>query len=466
MAELLRRENDLAVLRIRLERQTDRRTQAATSRGESTVAFEFQAGEQDAQPLGRMPVSQIGLGKPLQGSEREPAFTVPGDLVPELQRMIEGDRTLWLEFPRSCGHLPLVPWEALLSPALERPVLRLPYFALLPRAAGRSLEVAVVVSAPRAKARFDSKAMLDALVEGLRGATDVPARVHAFADADEHGRLVDAYGADVTVHDPQRAEQFDLPRAKREISTVAEVRNPWLLWVLQELGHRAIDAVHFVCHGYYAQEHGAIALASSPLVNTDRNYSRLVGAAELNAFLTAAGAWSVGFTGPPSNFAPIGLRKLADSLAQTRPLHVLSHEGSDPAAVGEVGAAYALMLARRSRRAPALRQSALWVHPQVVSEERYEVGGSPEDAWLDDAGQTLLLGTETEKALDAEATPSWVAASTRAIEQVHGELLGRLGETRSPPLEAVSSDEVERALNVAAELLERHVRAAESDGIS
>jgi hypothetical protein len=466
MAELLRRENDLAVLRIRLERQTRRRTQATTPRVDSTVAFEFQAGEQDAQPLGRTPVTQVGLGKPLRGSERAPAFSAPDDVVQGLRRMIDGDRTLWLEFPRSCGHLPLVPWEALLSPALERPVLRLPYFALLPRAAGRSLEIAVVLSAPRAKAPFDSRAMLDALVEGLRGATDVPAHVHVFADLDEYGSLVDAYGADVMVHDPQRAEQFDLPRPRREISTVAEVRNPWLLWVLQQLDHRAVDAVHFVCHGYYAQEHGAIALASSPLVNTDRNYSRFVGAAELSAFLTAAGAWSVGLTGPPSNYAPIGLRKLADSLAQTRPLHVLSHEGSDPDAVGEVGAAYALMLARQSRPAPALHHSAMWVHPQVVSEERYDVGRSAEDAWLDDAGQTRLLGTETEKALDADATPSWVAASTRAIEQIHGELLGRLGETRSPPLEAVSSDDVERALNAAAEVLERHVRATEGGGLS
>jgi hypothetical protein len=190
-------------------------------------------------------------------------------------------------------------------------------------------------------------------------------------------------------------------------------------------------------------------------------YGRFVGSAELCAFLTSAGAWTVGFTGPPHNFAPLGLQELADSLAQTRPMHVLHHEAASPTDLAEVRAAHELMHAAEPRPAPALRASALWVHPHLVSEPCEPTAGA--DAWLDDAGRTVLLGASTEAAMSAEITPAWVAAGTRVIEQIHGGLLGAFGADRSPPLDAVSTADVESALRSAADLLDRHVRAAGGD---
>jgi len=451
VAELLRRQNDLAVLRIRLHRA------GGWARGSerSTVAFEFQTGSGAAEQLGEVPVSALGLGKTLTGAERQQAFALPATIAGQVAAAAVGQPTLWLEFPSPTGYLRLVPWEGLLAPHLNAAVLRLPYFALLPRAAGRTFQLAVVASAARAKEPFDAVDLIGALLDAVFG-PDV--RVHVFCDAESYGEvshMLDQHER-VQIYDPAHAAEFDLPRRTRQIEARDEVQNPWLRWVARELRARALDGIHFIAHGYYAQDRGAIALASSPLVNTDRQYARFVGAAELGAFLTATGAWTVGFTGPVFNFAPLGLRELADSLAQTRPLHVLHHE-SQPE-TDELREAYGLMRSTEPRPAPRLRNSALWVHPHLVSEPYETAAGH--DAWLDDAGRTVLLGSSTEEALAGEETPTWVAAGTRAIEQIHGGLLGSLAADRSPPLDAVSGADVEFALREAADLLDRHVRAA------
>jgi hypothetical protein len=234
--------------------------------------------------------------------------------------------------------------------------------------------------------------------------------------------------------------------------------------MLYELDGRAIDAAHFICHGYYAGEHGAIALASSPLAGAGATYSRFIGAGELSGFLTAVGAWAVGLTGPEHNYAPVGLRDVADNLAQTRPLHVVVHEiGEDPQ-LDEVAAAYGLMFALEPRPAPLLGASALWVHPKLVAEPRppapSELAG---DQWLDRDAGTALFGSATKEALYGEVTPTWVASSARVIEQAQGDLLGPLGATRSRVLEAASPEDVAEALRAAAGLLERHVIASASD---
>lgn len=450
MAELLRRANDLSVLRIRLHRSGGRARESALP----IVAFEYQRGLDDPQDVGRASVSDIGLAKSLSGAERPDNFSLPQDVGRLIAGAAAGDPTLWLEFPPPCGYLRLVPWEHLLAPMLDAAVLRLPYFALLPRAADRAFELAVVASAARAKLPFDAVNLISAFLDGVAG---IDADVHVFCDADCYwGGVSRAFAQRprVHVHDPNRAAEFDLPRRTSRIEGRDEVRNPWLQWVMLELEGRALDGVHFITHGYYAQDRGAIALASSPLINTDRQYARFVGAAELGAFLTATGAWSVGFTGPDYNFAPLGLRELADSLAQTRPLHVLHNEGEQG-----LRDAYELILAAGSRPAPRLPNGELWVHPHVVVRPEARVPGG--DAWLDDAGRTLVLGSSTEEVLASGPTPSWIAAGTRAIEQIHGGLLGPLAADQSPPLASASGADIESALREAADLLDRYVRAAQ-----
>jgi hypothetical protein len=464
MAAILRRENDLVVLRISLDRRGVDEGRGKTRRAESAMVVEVQVGADEPVRGGRVPVSAIGLHDPVQGNERPAQFRLPDEVLQgPLSDLVNDDRALWLELPAPCGHLRLVPWEALLTRALGRPVLRLPYFSLLPQATRGTLEMAVCVSSPRAKTGFDAAGMLIRYVDAVGRAVHQRRRVHVFADADQHDRLAQQWQGqrEIVVHDPRTAERFELPERTPEIGTGANIRNPWLLWMLDKLDGRAIDAVHFICHGYFAIDRGAIALASSPMVNTDATYSRFIGAAELGVFLTATGAWSIGLTGPEYNYAPLGLREVADSLAQTRPMHVLANEAGEDPQLDEIQAAYELMFATDPRPPPLLQASALWVHPKLVAEARQPM---PEqlagDQWLDEEGGTALLGSATKQALHGEVTPAWVAASARVIEQAQGDLLGPLGTTRSQMLETTSAGDVAAALQVAANLLERHVIAA------
>jgi hypothetical protein len=463
MANILRRENDLTVLRISLDRRGVEEGRGRTRHPESAIVVEVQVGTDDPVRGGRVPVSAIGLHDPVLGNERPAQFRLPDEVLQGPLSDLVGDQgAVWLEMPAPCGHLRLVPWEALLTEALSRPVLRLPYFSLLPQASREPLEVAVCASSPRAKTGFDATGMLIRYVDAVGRAVHQRRMVHIFADVDQYYPLIQEWQgqSDIVVHDPHAAEQFELPERTPEIGTGANVRNPWLLWMLDELGDRALDAVHFICHGYFAVDRGAIALASSPLVNTDATYSRFIGAAELGSFLITTGAWSIGLTGPEHNYAPLGLREVADSLAQTRPLHVVAHEAGEDPQLDEIEAAYGLMFATDPRPPPLLRASALWVHPKLVVEARQpateQLAG---DQWLDEEGGTTLLGSATKQALHGEVTPAWVAASARVIEQAQGDLLSPLGTTRSRVLETASHEDVATALRVAANLLERHVIA-------
>ncbi len=152
---------------------------------------------------------------------------------------------------------------------------------------------------------------------------------------------------------------------------------------------------------------------------------------------------------------------MADSLAQTRPMHVLAHEAGEDPQLDEIKAAYGLMFATDPRPPPLLRASALWVHPKLVAGARPR---APEqlagDQWLDEGGGTALLGSATKQALHGEVTPAWVAASARVIEQAQGDLLGPLGTTRSRVLETASHEDEAAVLRAASNLLERYVIAA------
>ena len=464
MADILRRENDLTVLKISLDRRGIDENRSTTRRAEPAIVVEVQIGTDDPVRCGRVPVSAIGLSDQVSGNERPAQFHLPDELLNgPLSDLGTDDGALWLELPEPSGYLRLLPWEALLTRALGRPLLRLPYFSLLPHATREPLELAVCASSPRAKTGFDATGMLILYINAVRRAIHQRRKVHVFADAEQHYHLTREWPdePEVIVHDPRTAEPFELPERTTMISTGATIGNPWLLWMLDELGGQAVDAVHFICHGYFAVDRGAIALASSPLVDVDASYGRFIGAAELGSFLTSTGAWSVGLTGPEYNYAPLGLREVADSLAQTRPLHIVAHEAGEDPNFDEIEAAYRLMFAPDPQPPPLLRASALWVHPNLVADSRQPVHQQvADDRWLDEEGSTALLGSATRQALHGDTTPAWVAASARVIEQAQGDLLSPPGTTRSRVLETATSGDVAAALQVAADLIERHVIAA------
>src|SRR5207253_633401 len=137
---------ELPTLRIRLDR--------TTSVG-ATAVFELIHGA-DVQELASVDTAALGLPMEVTSSRDVPerAFAFPSPAVDQIRNALgplEHVPELWLELPFPRGYLHLVPWEALLSKELGRPIRRLPNFTLRPHAPGDSLRVLVCASEPAAK---------------------------------------------------------------------------------------------------------------------------------------------------------------------------------------------------------------------------------------------------------------------------------------------------------------------------
>jgi hypothetical protein len=465
--------DELVVLRIHLDRRgatpggrTDPKDPSA-----SAAVFELVRGGNTPVRVTAVPVAALGIGQGVRGDQRAHEFRMPPEVVPALADQIGSVNALWLEIPAPHGYLRLVPWEQLLAP-LGVPVLRLPYFALRPgNVGGSTREIAVVASTPQAKEWFPLHVLIGRYVGLVQNVLDealgTAALIHVFADRSWNDLLRETFSgrADVVVHDQAGAAKFARPTRTRAVGTGNKVSNPWLRWVLEKLAGRAVDAVQFICHGYYAGGRGAIALAVSPIDDDDPDISRFIGAPELATFLTTAGAWAVGLTGPRGNFSPVGLLELADRLASTRPIHVLAHDSELDPELHDLEQAYPAMLAAEPLpHAPRIGNGALWVHPNLVGEARPSPIQAPASAAarLDDTGRTGLLGAATERALAAPSTPAWVAACARVLEQIQGDLLNPLGAPGGQAATAAPS-EVANALRFAADLLDRHVLAATAE---
>lgn len=462
MAALLRVENNLVVLRIRLDRSaTD--LYGSTRGATPSAVFELQEGGGESVPLAEVPVSELGLEGRLRGDEHPSLFHIPESAGARIRDLVPPDRVLWLELPSPAGLLRLLPWEAMLGRIFEGPVLRLPYCLLRPEGTGSSLEIAVIASSPRAKFRVDTADMLQRYLDAVRAAVPVPLRFHVFADAEKYEELLDVFDskAGIVVRNPQEAEQFEPAVRSPGLSGESNLRSPWLRWVQAALGGQALDAVQFICHGYYSGDRGALALASSPLLNTDREWSRFIAAPELNTFLTVTGAWTACFTGPFHDYAPMGRRELADSLAQIKPLAVLSHDLESDPTFHELASAYGLILGGAPRPVRRMGSVSLWLHPQFVPDDFYQ---SMEGSLLDPSGRTTLVGPATKMSLNSAATPAWIAAGARALEQIQGELLATLKGASGRDADAESSHQIEHALEAAADILERHVVASQTGG--
>lgn len=237
---------------------------------------------------------------------------------------------LWLHLVKPYGFLGALDWEAALMPELRRPLLRLPDFLEHPRENRSALDVALVCSAPVSESPlYPPQVLQDVVSAVLAGSRRERTTIHIFSDEGFHDSLRGTFANEprVEVHDPQEAKQHGVPRRTSGAHSLdaAEIRSPWLKWMRDSMKGRSLDAVHFVCHGYIADQRPALALAESPLSNRDRFDARYVGVGELAAFLTQVGAWSAVFSSPPDNYSEAGLRLLADSLAQARPGPVLHH---------------------------------------------------------------------------------------------------------------------------------------------
>ena len=341
MAMQIRSDLDLPTLRIVIDPQRTNFTEAV---------FQVVRGRDTPSEVARCSLRDLGLPNTLTGLRPvdDDRLTVPPRVVAALQEAVGGlgpsplppESALWLEFPSPRGFLYIAPWGRLLEP-LGRPLFRLPNHLVRPQAPGRTLEVAICASAPRAKSAFDPPRILEPLVTQYLTKTGRDVTVHVFTDdswfAAVRALFNDSGLPGVVVHDPAEAVGYEPPSRAARIGTSEQRSSPWLLWMRATMGTKPLDFVHFVSHGYLSGHRGAIAVASSPTVNTDQQWSRFIGSVELNTFLSQVGAWGLGLTGPYDNFSEVGLRELADAIALVRPGVTVTHSIEHDAEGGQFG---------------------------------------------------------------------------------------------------------------------------------
>lgn len=437
MAMILKREFNLVALKVTLQTKGE----AARVRIELEVTEEHVPRTVWEQTV---PADALGLS-PSRGEERPDAgvqhFRLPDGITDELKlrlRFVEYYGPLWLHLVKPYGVLAAIPWERLLAP-LHNPVLRLPdALADPPAELPRTLDVILCASRPLSEEAFNIPAYVAAMAEHIVRAVDGRrVRLNIFADLEcireleERLRVTGLLNEHVILWNPHDSENYKAARRTRQKGRPSAVTSPWLLWMLESLRGKSVDVVHFLCHGYLAENSGALAFAESPRQNDDPEWYRFVGGGELGRFLLHLGAWSIAFSSPERNYSEMGLRLLADEFAQVRPGPVLYHECREDPNFEQLAAAYGLLYSHNPgplRQMPAI---ALCCQPALDVARR--------DPQLESAVRHGYTAALQESQL--EELPAWLASANRFVEQKEFEI-ERI-KRANPQLSARSIENIE-----------------------
>jgi len=395
----------------------------------------------------QVPAEAVGIRSELSvRAYRNAHFQLPPDLTHALAAALrdraQPDEPMWLQVGSSGGHLGVVPWERLFQPVLQAPLLRVPNFLADPVFLTGPLRLALVVSSPRAKSPFPVDVYASDLVARVRQALPQGTEIDLFADVEAYQtlqRLPSLPQHRITVHPPAQAATFGEGGTVTAPTWDGALQSPWLRWMVQALRGRYVDAVHFVCPGFFRRDQGALALARSPAENIDREWSHMIGAGELMAFLNTVGAWAVAFTPPFEDVWAMGVRLLADRLAWQRPGALMVHQTFEDGNALDAG--YRFLFAGHDEPPPRTPSLMVYAHPKRMPRYRESMAGFeaghmslgwrfgaegeiPEQLeWLarkDDRESKRLKGPADE--------PAWKRTAELQLDQ----LLSRLGDEDSP----------------------------------
>ncbi len=374
----------------------------------------------------------------------EPDIRLPDDLLSELSswfsEQTEGERPLWVHLVKPYGELRLVPWERLLGNALQRPILMLPDFLFPPpREAPSTLDVALCASAPLGSEESSIYQGVRLTAQRILEGSPRRTRLHVFVDAQFAGSLRDEWQTagrldqEIFVYDNNVAAPYVAEDpSSRLLDQAGVLRSPWLLWMREALRKRAVDVVHFCCHGYLSRGRGALLFAQSPLDRSDRYLAGPVGMVELQTFLTQVGAWSSAFSSVSDNFSEPGLRALADELAQNRPGPMLMHNMRVDPGASALAAGYHFLFANTPQPAPRSAALFMYCQPYLSVEAPPAPGPWPRSRGTGPAFAELARNVpqQTQAARSLDASPldplfdgednvdPWIAATERYADQV------------------------------------------------
>jgi hypothetical protein len=434
MAELVKQENDLVAIKLRL----------AGPDG-SQVRVEVQrAGETRAETS--VPARDLGVPPDLDAGRhdyREPTWQLPPGLLGWIANEVEAARggdappLAWVHLAQPTGYLALLPWERMLLP-LGLPVLRVPHFASFPPLDTAELVVAICVSQPLARREFDGVAAAASLALAYAGALPGEPAIHLFTDERTHAALegrATALPPRTTIHDPRSAPV--VPRREggpgfEDSATMAW--SPWLHWISHALARQTVEVVHFATHTYVGRNQPALAVSESPVDNVDQRWSRFIGPQQLVTFLDHVGAWAVGLSQPEHNYSPMGARLLVDDLAHRRAGPTILHDlGTD---AGGTNLRRLLEAVGRREWPRAGSDITLYAHPRMFAAEG--LAETPSYA-------EMLLAAPRKSAATSTGQPAWVTVARRYMEQAAAR---RFPDTEQPQsvVQAAAGEGVREAM--------------------
>jgi hypothetical protein len=414
--------------------------------GSYSPGVDFEVGH-GAQVLRRFTVDPAAVGIPpgfdpagYRGDE--PEFSLAEEVTAQLAGAglrDDAGGTLWLQLASPIGYLAALPWEQMLWPVFPGwPIFRIPDFTLVPERGAGPVDMVVCISEPSTEPQRAAPMLLAELLG--TSVTDGPfdITVHVLADLPTYRLLSDRpeLASRVVLHDPRHAAGGSDGGAPDGGESPAS--DPWLSWLLREMQGRPVEAVHFFAHGFVSGGQPAIAMAESPTTHDERLWARFISPGQLAACLTQLGAWSVGFSSPPGNFSPLGLRQFADSAARLRPGPVIYHSGSPDAT--SAGWAYASVF--RGRGFYLDPGSFMYVHPRTL-------GVQAERGYA----ETLVeqtLGPSGER----ELAP-WATTTRRFLEQSTAQIFRDQDGPASAEQQAVGEG-VRSALEFVNQVISRH----------
>jgi hypothetical protein len=447
MAEIVKQDNDLVAIKVSLD------VSAKPSKAPSVLFEVERAGER--RHMVSISADKLGVPSDFNPPEHrygEPAFAMPNGLLGELRA--EFDRALgpdqpqavWLHIASPSGFLPLLPWERMLGATFDRPVIRVPHFALFPTLDSVDLDVALCISQPRSKEPFDAVSAGKLVVNRLLSALPGKRTIHVFSDAEAFQQLRAALkaqtsnGGPVRLYDPADAPTTAIPDLSS--SAPAGTWDPWLHWIAHQTRDLTLEAVQFVGHTYLAKDQAALAFAESPVRNVDKRWARFIGPNQIASFLDVVGAWAVGFTTPSQNFSPMAARLLIDDIAHLHAGPVLHHDlGRDPTGEAFAATTYSIF---NSNWPSLASEVALYCHPRIF---RSTSSGDT----VPYAGQ-LLADPRIGGPEAVETLPAWVTLTRRYLEQSTARLFPDVEEPTSA-VQIAAGEGVRQALSFVGQVI-------------
>jgi hypothetical protein len=392
----------------------------------------------------------------------QPSFVIPESvttsLLEGLAERLWHDDPLWLEVDPPGSVLSIVPWESLLQDVLKKRLIRLSFFPTsryFPH--WDSLDIVICASAARAKEAIPIDRFVPELATRILDTQKIPTTIHVFADAENYRSLktklahkvVPKGEHGVMLYDPAAAAEYEAPRRSRNVIDERDkVTNPWLRWMMDSLAGQTIDLVHFVCHGFLYTDQGALALAESPTLNSDKRSARFIGPRQLNTFLDSVGAYSTAFCSPIRNYSIAALRLLSEQIARLRPgVSMLHNSQEDPNFEDLCLTYFALYSADRNKLADSSSSTSFYCSPKILKENKVRAFGAGPPEW-----SPVVIKTEFDPAI-AKDDGAWVGSGYRWLERTASQIAG---ESFTSASQASTKEAVEETLRFVSSVINQY----------